>query len=112
MSSPKYEINEVVYLKESAAIGFLESVRISGIHRFNDTWIYTIVAGVNNPQHPPVYGDRISHVNNQTLYFSEDEFVTHCDALLLAEANALSVLKQLQSQRASICTESDPTGAS
>lgn len=106
MAAPIYDVGDVVYLKESAALGFIEAVSITGVHRYSNAWVYTIGSRVANPQHAAVYGDRISHVHGQTLYFSEDELVSHCDALMLAEANALGNLQRIQSQRLSICPES------
>jgi len=103
MTPPKFDINDTVYLRESAALGFLEAVRITGVHKYKDGWVYTIGSRVANPRHPATFGDRISHVHGQTLYFSEDEFVTHCDALFLAEANATNMLQRIQSQRMAIC---------
>lgn len=103
ITAPAYDINEVVYLRESAALGFIEAVRITGVHKYKDGWVYTIGSRVSGPQHAAVYGDRISHVHGQTLYFSEDELVSHCDALILAEANATNNLQRIQSQRIAIC---------
>lgn len=106
MKKPLYNINDVVYIKESAAIGHLEAVRMSGIHMYNNEWVYTITVGSSNLKSPALYGDRVSQISTETLYFAENEFVTICDALILAEANALRALQKIQLQRASLCPES------
>lgn len=104
-----YDVGDVVYLKESAAIGSIESVRISGVHKHNHGWLYTIESRISQPQHASVYGDRVSQVNAQVMLFTEEEFVTYCDALSLAETNALSILSKIQARR-SLC-QSDGTNA-
>jgi hypothetical protein len=104
MANPVYSVNDVVYVRESAALGFLEAVKISGVMQYNGYWVYTISAVVGQPQAPSVYGDRISLVSGNTLYFREDEFVDECSALALAEARAQSVLDSIQSKRSSKCT--------
>jgi hypothetical protein len=105
MELPLYDIEEVVYLKESAALGFLEAVRISGISRTKDAWIYSVSARAPQPTAVSHHGDRINAVAGMILYFTENEFVPLCDALSLAEANAARQLAQIQAQRASICVE-------
>ncbi len=107
----KYKVHDIAYIKESAALGFIEAVKISGVHMYKDGWVYTISSMVANPQHASTYGDRVSFVHGQILYYSEDEFVSHCDALALAEANAQRNLERIQAQRLAICP-TDLTGTS
>lgn len=107
IDAPAYEEGDSVYLKESAALGFLEAVTISGIVRQRGKWVYAILTGRSNPIAPRYYGDRASLVNAQILYFTEDELIPVCDALVLAEANAQRVLERLQAQRASICPSTE-----
>lgn len=103
MSAPTYDVGNVVYLKESAALGFLEAVKISGIYRNTDGWIYTTEARSAQPSAAATYGDRISFTNRATLYFSESEFVDVCAALDLAEAYAQRLLQSIQARKASLC---------
>jgi len=105
MDAPLYDIGAVVYLKESAAIGHLEAVIISGATYSNSKWMYTIRAGRAQPTAVPYYGDRISAVNAKTLYFTEDELIVLCDALDLAEANAQRALDRIQIQKANLCPD-------
>lgn len=104
-SAPLYDIDDVVYLKESAALGFLEAVKINGVTLSRQGWIYTIEAKAAYPQAPTTFGDRITAVQAMTLYFGEDEFVTPCDAMALVEANLQEQLVRIQAQRSSICAE-------
>ena len=109
INPPLYNVNDTVYLRESAALGHLEAVSISGIYSRSDSWMYTILVarpGVTGVAH---YGDRITVTNASTLYFTEDEFVLLCDALDLAEANAQAQLARIQAQRSTLCG-GDTTG--
>ena len=104
MQPPKYNINEVVYFRESAAIGHLEAVTVSGIV-YNGQWIYAIRAGVLMPISPAQHGDRVSMVNAKTIMFTENELITLCEALTLAEANATIALTNIQRQKANLCPD-------
>lgn len=107
-NAPTYEVHDVVYFRESAAIGHLEAVRISGITRFNDTWLYAIQPSATMPTSVAQYGDRITAVQSKTLYFTESELITHCDALALAIANTERNLARLQAQQSVLCPSTAP----
>lgn len=107
ISQPLYEEGDVVYLRESAALGFLEAVRIGGITHSSQGWLYVVESRVPQPRAAAHIGDRITAVHGKPLYFSESEFVTHCDALDLVEANLSTQLNRIQAQKASLCA--DPT---
>ncbi len=107
MSNPKYEVGEVLYIKESAALGFLEAIRISGIHSGQNGWMYTINAGMSPPS-VGGYQDRRSMISTQTLYFTEDEFLPICDAVVLVEANAKAAYERAKLQRQQFCPD-NPT---
>lgn len=107
-TNPKYTVGDSVYLKESAALGFLEAVLISGVHLGQNGWMYSIDVNIQRPAPIAQYGDRKSLVNTATLFFSEEEFVELCDALTLAEVNAQLALNRLKAQRQALC----PTGTS
>jgi hypothetical protein len=102
---PLYDVNDTVYLKESAALGHLEAVTISGIISRGDSWLYSIYVSRGNPVAVAHYGDRITATHSATLYFTEDEFVLLCDALNLAEANAQIRLANIQAQKSSLCDD-------
>ena len=109
-STPLYDEGDVVYLKESAALGFLEPARISSIFKKNNQWLYTVKMGASEPTSVAHYGDRIHMVSGSVVYFTEDEFVLLCDALDLAEANAKKQLIGIQSQKAILCA-TEPTSS-
>ena len=107
--TPLYNVDDVVYLRESAALGFLEPVRIAGISKTTSTtWVYTIKMGAGQPTAVSHYGDRIHMVRGSVVYFTEDEFVLLCDAFEMAEVNAQKQLDNIKAQRAILCA-SEPT---
>lgn len=101
--TPKFTVGQHVYLKESAALGFLETVRINGIYKSPVGWSYTVAIGGREPTGARFYGDRVSLINNSVLFFSEDEFVSVCEALTLAERSLQKSLQDIQSKLASLC---------
>ncbi len=104
MNAPIYNVGDVVYLRESAALGFLEPVKINGMQEYRGAWVYTIQATQPSPGYPASFGDRISLTNGGTLFFSENEFVDQCTALTLAESNATAKLAAIQAQKSRNCT--------
>jgi len=104
MSNPLYAVGDVVYLRSSAALGFIEAVKISNVMSSAvGTWLYSIRYSTRNPGHAAAMGDRISLVHNQTVFYTEDEFVPHCTALEMAETNLEAQLNKLRAQRIAIC---------
>jgi hypothetical protein len=103
MVGPNYSIGDVKYVKESAALGFLEAVKISGVAYTNSMWVYSIAAGPSQPLAPSLYGDRTSLVNGNVLYFTEDELIDQCAALNLAEIRAQQVLAEIQAKKNKSC---------
>jgi len=103
MSSPTYTINQTVYLKESAALGRLEAMRISGVFQIaSGDWLYTCYAGYRPGYLAGYMGDRYAIAQGAVLQFSESEFVTYQEALVLAEANAMRNLADIQAKIAQI----------
>lgn len=108
MTNPLYAPGDVVYLRESAAMGFLEAVKISGAHIGKDGWQYSINASMSPPA--GAYLDRRSGIGTQVLYYTEDEFVTVCDAYVLAEANAKLNYDRIKAQRQALCPDNPTAG--
>lgn len=96
MSNPVFNVGDTVYLRSSAGIGFLETLRISGIHKTSAGWVYTVynAPSINNINYS--MGDRKSLVNGAVIYFSESEFISYCDALTLIETNLSTRLDQVR----------------
>lgn len=102
-AAPIYESGNVVYMRESAVVGFIEPHTISGVIRGQNGWVYTVVARPNHPAHAPHFGERRSMVNGATLYFQECEFVDLCEALTLAESYHLRQLINIRSRLHTYC---------
>ena len=90
-------------MKESAVLGFLEPHTISGVHRGQNGWVYTVGVRPSNPISAPHYGERRSMVNGATIYFEECEFVDLCTALTLAEAYLIQQLVVVQARLRAYC---------
>jgi 2-keto-4-pentenoate hydratase len=84
VSTPAYTIDDVVYLKESAGIGFLEAMRVSGVQLNAGGWVYSVSVAPAYPMRAGTYGDRRLLMTGTTIYYSEDELLQYCDALQLA----------------------------
>lgn len=108
-TKPLYGPGDVVYFRESAALGFIEAVKVSGVHLGKDGWQYSINASLSPPS-PGVFLDRRSLVGTQVLLYTEDELVTVCDAYTLAEANAKLNYERLKAQRQALCPDNPTTG--
>lgn len=96
MATPAYEIGDSVYLRESAALGFLEHYNIASIYQPSlGRIIYYMVP---NParERGATFGDQITHMSRPILYFEEDELITYAEAIQLAKANAQAQLQRLQ----------------
>lgn len=101
--APLFEVNNIVYVRESAALGFLEAYRISSVLRASgDEWVYSINI-IRRPGTPPLFGERISHQPEGVLYFNESELISKCEALELIEDHLTSRLSTIQQLRASEC---------
>lgn len=95
--SNRYSIGDVVYLRESAALGQLEPLKISGVTLNTVGWLYTI--SVRNGPPGGALGDRRSNIGHEVIYFTEDEFLSLYDALVLIEANTLAAYNRAVAQR-------------
>jgi hypothetical protein len=107
MTTPKFEFEAIAYFKESAALGFIEAVRINGVHLGKNGWMYSI----NMSLSPPTAGfftERRSMVNTQIIYYSEDELLTECEAFTLATESARLNYVRLDAQKQVLCPD-DPT---
>ena len=84
MSNPLYEVGQVVYYRSSATSGFIDPITISGVRSSGTNWIYKITNGRTASQSLSTYTDKNSLITGDVIWFREDEFVSYCDALVLA----------------------------
>jgi hypothetical protein len=109
---PKWNINDTVYLQESAQNGFLEAFRIIDVINNNNQWVYSISSCHWGMHSGSTYGDRIystygrGHIHTShgsSLYFTGDEFISLCEALLLAKSNLLSRISYIEARISALC---------
>lgn len=102
MAANLYSPGDVVYFKESAAMGKIEAVRISGVSLNNNGWLYTLSNTISAGS-PGSYFERRSPVGTQVLMFSEDELISLCAAYALAETSAKAIYDKVKAQRIALC---------
>jgi len=95
MNAPLYEIGQKLYLRESAALGYLEAVQITGITLGeHSAWLYSYAQEVGQQQ-GSTYGDRRSLVFGKIIYLDESELVDYCTALGLVKANLQARMNEI-----------------
>lgn len=104
MSAPTYEIDDVVYLRESAMAGFIESYRVTAIEFEPKTnqWLYKMAIRHSGPETSTVVDSYALH-RFETLRFRESELVTLCEALDMAIIKTEERLAYLQGIKSSRC---------
>lgn len=103
----RYTIDDTVYVKSSANIGFLEDYKISGIFRpDNREYLYSLSLTTTKLA-PQVTQSGIPRFKNN-IYFKERELVTKCEALTLAMAALNRKMSRLLALKMNLCT-TDPS---
>jgi len=99
--APAYSQGDLVYLRDSAALGFLEAYIVSSIeHRADGQIVYRLATHLKPPAANMTVGDRNTGrvLNNLTLY--ESELCSYCEALAAAISNTEKQLAALQARYA------------
>lgn len=99
-ATPKYGINEVVYLKESALLGYLESVKVQAI-RFNSEFrinMYTFVFKKSNKLNQ-IAGDAIDLRRSVKIELPENDLLSLQEALEIKITFLRNELKQAEDLR-------------
>ena len=97
-SKPLYAINDIIYLIESAKLGFIESYRITGIE-FNTNysiWSYKCAISHKGPE-PYTVIDKYNLRRSETLEFTENQLCSAKSAIELAIINTKQRLRYLES---------------
>lgn len=98
--APLYSQGETVYIKESAALGFLEAYIVDTItHLPTGVIHYELISSLAPPAANMTMGDRNIGRRKLPVTFIESDLITYCDALDLAISNTqvqLSTLQALQ----------------
>jgi len=103
---PKFSIDDTIYLRESAMLGFIESYKITGMHYETSSgqWIYHIAIKPRRESFTTVM-DMYQLVNKEELLLREDELVTFCEAVNLAIIETQRRLNQLLTMKSEKCQE-------
>ena len=97
--APIYSPGDTVYLKDSAALGFLEAYIVQSIHHLPDSTIrYRLSTHLKPPTANMTMGDRNRGTILKSLSLFESELVPYCEALALAIDNVTKQLASLQAQ--------------
>ena len=86
MADPLFNINDAVYLRSSAGVGYLESYIIDNIIKRGSKWLYHIFLSEFKPA-AQTYSDKNIFASTSNLFFDESELVDYCDALVLARTS-------------------------
>ena len=98
-TAPLYDQGDTVYLKDSAALGFLEAYIVQTIvHRADGSIVYHLATYLKPPAANMTIGDRNTGRVLHGLSFFESELITYCEALSLAIVNSQAQLASLQAQ--------------
>lgn len=101
-AAPRYQIDEVVYLRASAALGELESYRVGAVQDRGIGWVYQIFID-SRPPAEWTLGDRIDLKEERLLFFTEEELVSLCEALDLAATALAGTIARVKSQIDDFC---------
>lgn len=107
MSSPKYVVDDVVYLAESAKIGAIESYRVSGVRQdATGEWLYKLSVPPRPPINITTIGDRITPHRSVSVDWevSESELATYCEVLDIAISVLQANLDNLKAKRTAHCS--------
>lgn len=87
MSSPTYEVGNEVYIRQSAAIGFLEKMRVHSIVSDpNGGWAYGFLSLPSVGNSIPSLTDQINYQVDRLIFLNDNELVSYCTALNMAKA--------------------------
>lgn len=112
MANPKFNVDEVVYLTESAKVGSIESYKVSGVRQDpSGAWLYRISIPRRPPNSNMTYGDRNALRRDLDFELSEDELTTFCNAVEIALVAAENNANRIRRLKDTYCAdETESTG--
>ncbi len=106
MSVPLFQVDDIIYLVESANVGSIESYQISEVRQGpTGVWFYKIAVPARPPTSTATVGDRITLHKSFDFELTESELTTYCDAIGLAVAAARTNLTRLLALQSAQCEE-------
>lgn len=102
---PVYALGDVVYLRDSAAIGFIEAYRIQhAVYNSDGTVSYVLETSVRTPT-VATFGDMVGPPRYAPLTMLETNLVSYCEAIDLALAHHQVAVSDLQAKKDSHCDD-------
>jgi hypothetical protein len=105
LAAPVYNIGSVVYLRDSALLGFLEAYVVQEIKYADGAYQYTVHTSLRGGAPYPTLGDRNIGVQLKTLIIPESNLVTYCEAVRLAIICVRGQLQVLEAAAAARCLQ-------
>lgn len=104
MTAPRFKINDLVYLKSSAATGMLESYRVSQILQTSasSSWKYKIAIRKKYATSQTVE-DQVDLQTEQPFILDETDLLTGCEAAVIMVANAKKRYDQALAMQSTLC---------
>ncbi|MCK9558122.1 MAG: hypothetical protein M0R50_08805 [Candidatus Cloacimonetes bacterium] len=94
--APIYDIGQVVYLKESAALGFLEAYIIKDMaYQPTGKLVYTLITSLKQPDAVMTIGDRVTGRLVLPIKFFEEDLIDYKDALEICITSLTTQLANL-----------------
>lgn len=104
--NPIYKVNDVVYLIESAKVGFVESYRVSEVRQDSTgAWLYKISVNPRAPIGGPTFGDRLTLKTSLDFELRESELCDYCTALNFALIAARAQVIRLEALKSTHCPD-------
>lgn len=100
-NAPRWSVNDMIYLRESAMIGFIEGYQVTNIQfdpKWN-RWLYEVVIKHRGTE-PNSVIDMYNLRSNEKLTFGENDLISQEEALDLAIINTEQRLRELKNKRA------------
>jgi hypothetical protein len=90
--APKYDVDEQVWLRESAVIGHLEPYRVANIvlDREHGNWLYQLNVLDDRPLNTFNAAE-----NRNSVYVEEFDLLTYCEAIDLVRSQVTAELNKL-----------------
>ncbi|MDP1712585.1 MAG: hypothetical protein Q8K86_09020 [Candidatus Nanopelagicaceae bacterium] len=102
MANPRYAVGDQVFLKTSAALGFMEPYFISQVMTRGAGWQY-MVSIRKKPNQSPTVGDVVDLRYQQPFVIDESDLVDPCDASTLVVNVLRSRLVRAEAVHDSLC---------
>ena len=96
-NAPLFNVGDQIWLRESAAIGMMESYKIhSIIYPPQGGILYSILTVTQQPRATGTMGDQITGVGGKQIILQEENLCTYSQALDMCIANLQLQLNKLQ----------------